>query len=122
FTALLAFSSLAAFVVPLTGTYRSLLLAAFLVGMAGSSFAVGAAFVSRWTPPARQGAALGVYGLGTMGQSLAVFAGPVVAARFGWQMVFRGTGAVLLAWAVAYFFLARNPAAAGRPATVGAMA
>ena len=91
FTALLAFSSLAAFVVPLTGSYQSLLVAAFLIGMAGSSFAVGAAFVSRWTPAARQGTALGVYGLGTMGQSLAVFVGPVVAARLGWEAVFRGT-------------------------------
>src|SRR6187431_2924038 len=53
FTALLAFSSVAAFIVPLTASYGSLLMAAFLVGMAGSSFAVGAAFVSRWTPPAR---------------------------------------------------------------------
>ena len=121
FTALLAFSSLAAFVVPLTGSYGSLLVAAFLVGMAGSSFAVGAAFVSRWTPAARQGTALGVYGLGTMGQSLAVFVGPVVAARFGWEVVFRGTGALLLAWAVAYFLFARNPPQAGRPATVAAM-
>src|SRR5688572_16973206 len=87
FTALLAFSSLAAFVVPMTGSYGSLLVAAFLIGMAGSSFAVGAAFVSRWTPAARQGTALGIYGLGTMGQSLAVFAGPLVAARLGWEAV-----------------------------------
>ena len=122
FTALLAFSSLAAFVVPLTASYCSLLVSAFLIGMAGSSFAVGAAFVSRWTPAARQGTALGVYGLGTMGQSLAVFVGPVVAARFGWETVFRGTGALLLVWAVAYFLLARNPPQAGRPATVAAMA
>src|SRR6476620_6107397 len=122
FTSLLAFSSLAAFVVPLTASYRSLLLAAFLLGMAGSSFAIGAAFVSRWTPAARQGSALGVYGLGTMGQSLAVFVGPLVAARFGWEMVFRGTGALLLVWALAYFLLARNPPHAVRPATVAAMA
>ena len=52
FTALLGFSSLAAFIVPLTASYGSLLMAAFLVGMAGSSFSVGAAFVSRWTPAA----------------------------------------------------------------------
>src|SRR6476646_6028455 len=121
FTALLAFSSLAAFVVTLTNSYGSLLVAAFLIGMAGSSFAVGAAFVSRWTPAARQGTALGVYGLGTIGQSLAVFAGPVVATRFGWEVVFRGTGALLLGWAAAYFLIARNPPKAGRPATVAAM-
>ena len=101
FAALLSFSSLAAFVVPLTRSYGSLLVAAFLLGMAGSSFAVGAAFVSRWTPSARQGTALGVYGLGTMGQSLAVFVGPLMAARLGWEVVFRGTSMLLLAWAVA---------------------
>src|SRR4249920_1444657 len=121
FTALLGFSSLAAFVVSFTVSYGSLLVAAFLIGMAGSSFAVGAAFVSRWTPAARQGTALGVYGLGTMGQSLAVFVGPVVAARFGWPAVFRGTSALLLIWAVAYVLIARNPPQAGRPATVAAM-
>ena len=54
FPALLAFSSVAAWFVPSTGSYGSLLVAAFLIGMAGSSFAVGAAFVSRWTPAARR--------------------------------------------------------------------
>src|SRR4051795_5717274 len=108
FTALLLFSSLATFIVPLAASYKSLLMAAFLVGMAGSSFSVGAAFVSRWTPAARQGTALGVYGLGTMGQSLAVFVGPVVATQLGWETTFRGTSALLLAWAVVYVVLARN--------------
>ena len=107
FGVLLAFSSAAAFVVPLTNSYQLLLFAAFLIGMAGSSFSVGAAFVSRWTPPARQGTALGIYGLGTMGQSLAVFVGPVVAARFGWEAVFRGMSALMLLWAMA----ARGPCA-----------
>ena len=121
FTALLVFSSIAAFIVPLTRSYESLLVAAFLIGMAGSSFAVGAAFVSRWTPAARQGTALGVYGMGTLGQSFAVFGGPVVATQLGWEAVFRGTGAVLLIWAVVYFLFARNPAQAARPATIAAM-
>jgi nitrate/nitrite transporter NarK len=121
FTALLGFSSVAAVLAPLTASYQSLLAVAFLIGMAGSSFSVGAAFVSRWTPAARQGTALGIYGLGTMGQSLAVFVGPVVAARYGWEAVFRGTSALLLLWAVVYFALARNPPHAVRPASVAAM-
>jgi NNP family nitrate/nitrite transporter-like MFS transporter len=121
FTALLAFAALAAFLVPLTSSYASLLGAAFLIGMAGSSFAVGAAFVSRWTPPARQGTALGVYGLGTMGQSLAVFGGPLVASRWGWETVFYATSGLLLVWAVIYAALARNPERTARPATVAAM-
>jgi nitrate/nitrite transporter NarK len=121
FTALLLFSSFAAFVVALTGGYGSLLAAAFLIGMAGSSFAIGAAFVSRWTPAANQGTALGIYGLGTMGQSIAVFGGPLVASRFGWETAFRGTGVLLLVWAVMYFAFARNPVHASRPASVAAM-
>src|SRR3954447_22196063 len=122
FTALLAFSSLAAYVVPLTASYRSLLVAAFLVGLAGSSFAVGAAFVSRWTPAARQGTALGIYGLGTMGQSLAVFVGPVVSSQLGWETTFSGTSALLLAWAVVYVVLARNPPQPGRAASLASIA
>ena len=121
FGALLAFSSLAVFSVSRTGSYQSLLVAALLVGMAGSSFAVGAAFVSRWSPPERQGTALGLYGLGTLGQSLAVFGGPIVAARWGWESVFTGMSAVLLAWAVLYVALARNPPHAIRPAGIGPM-
>jgi NNP family nitrate/nitrite transporter-like MFS transporter len=121
FSALLGFSSVAAVLVPFTASYQSLLIAAFLIGMAGSSFSIGAAFVSRWTPAARQGTALGIYGLGTMGQSLAVFVGPVVAARYGWEAVFRGTSALLFVWAVVYFALARNPEHAVRPASVTAM-
>jgi nitrate/nitrite transporter NarK len=115
FSALLAFSALAAVLVPMTGSYQSLLVAAFLMGMAGSSFAVGATFVTRWTPAARQGTALGVYGLGTIGQSLAVFVGPVVAARLGLETVFRGTGALLLIWALCYFAFARDPTRSGHP-------
>ena len=121
FTALLLVSAVAAWLVPATRSYRSLLVAAFLIGLAGSSFAVGAAFVSRWTPAARQGTALGVYGLGTMGQSLAVFAGPVAAAALGWPAVFHGTAVLLVIWAIVFVSLARNPVDAARPAGVSAM-
>jgi nitrate/nitrite transporter NarK len=121
FTILMLASAIAAWIVPTTTTYASLIAAAFFIGMAGSSFAVGAAFVSRWTPPAHQGTALGVYGLGTLGQSLAVFGGPVVAAAFGWPWVFRGTGLLLLVWAAVFVALARNPSGVARPAGIGAM-
>jgi len=121
FSLLLAASAAAAWLVPLTGSYRALVASAFFLGIAGSSFAVGAAFVSRWTPPERQGTALGVYGLGTLGQSLAVFGGPVIAAALGWKTVFYATGALLFAWAAVYGAVARNPPRAAAPAGVGAM-
>ena len=121
FTILMTVSAAAAFVVPLSTSYESLVLAAFFLGLAGSSFAIGAAFVSRWTPPAMQGTALGIFGLGLLGQSAAVFGGAVAANLFGWQNVFRGVGVALLAWAVVFGLLARNAPGAARPAGMSAM-
>src|ERR1700752_4221619 len=67
-----------AYIVPMVANYRMLLYVALFLGMAGSSFAAGMGFVSRWFPPERQGGALGIYGLGNIGQSAAVFLGPVL--------------------------------------------
>ena len=43
-------------------TYESMLLAALGVGLAGGSFAVGVAYVSKWYPAGKQGTALGIFG------------------------------------------------------------
>ena len=117
FTLLLAPRAVAALARAADDQLRSLLVAAFFLGLAGSSFAIGAAFVVALDAARRQGTALGIYGLGTLGQSLAVFVGPVVAARFGWQAVFRGTSVLLLVWAVVVLRARAQPArrrAAGR--------
>jgi MFS transporter, NNP family, nitrate/nitrite transporter len=121
FTLLLVLGAIAAWIVPLTTTYPALLASAFFLGLAGSSFAIGVAFVARWTPPARQGTALGVYGLGLLGQSAAVFGGPVVAAWLGWQAVFHGMGVLLLGWAVVFVLLARDAAPPARLSSMAAM-
>ncbi len=86
-----------AWLVPAARSYESLLAVAFFLGLAGSAFPVGVGYVSRWTPPARQGSALGVYGLGNIGQSAAVFLGPLLAAAVGWQNVFRGMAVLSVA-------------------------
>src|SRR5262245_41103120 len=67
------------FLVPSLGSFRALLVTAFFLGLAGSSFAVGVGFVSPWFSREQQGAALGAYGMGNIGQSIAVFVGPVLA-------------------------------------------
>jgi nitrate/nitrite transporter NarK len=121
FSALMVVSAVAAWVVPLTTGYASLVASAFLLGLAGSSFAIGAAFVSRWTPGPQQGTALGVYGLGTLGQSAAVFGGPLLAAWLGWPSVFYLMGLLLVAWTVVFALAARNPPGVARPAGFGAM-
>ncbi len=106
--ALMFFVALPLLVVPLAGTYRNLVIVAFFLGMAGSSFAVGVGYVSRWFSMERQGSALGVYGLGNIGQSAAVFLGPVVAAAFGYRSVYWGVAVIIAVWGLAFALLARN--------------
>ncbi len=105
----MAICAVPAFLVPMAGNFHQVIAVGFFLGLAGSSFAVGVGYVSRWTPPAKQGGVLGVYGLGNIGQSAAVFLGPVVAASVGWRSVYRGTAALLAAGAIAFALLARNP-------------
>ncbi len=122
FTLLMAAVAVPVWIVPEQGSYNALLGVAFLLGLAGSSFAIGVGYVSRWTPPASQGSALGVYGLGNIGQSAAVFLGPVIAAKAGMPAVYRGVAALLVLWAVVFGLLARDAPATGRAAPgLGAM-
>ena len=120
FTALMLLAAVPVWLVPGAASYQGLLALAFFLGLGGSSFPVGVGYVSRWTPPARQGGALGVYGLGNIGQSAAVFLGPLLAAAVGWQNVFRGLAVLLVAWGIAFGLLARDAPAPRRAG--GAMA
>jgi NNP family nitrate/nitrite transporter-like MFS transporter len=117
FSILMAAVAVPVWLVPQQPTYLSLLTVAFLLGLAGSSFAIGVGYVSRWTPPDRQGSVLGVYGMGNIGQSAAVFLGPVLAAQVGMPAVYRSVAVLLVVWAAAFALFARDaptPAAAQR--------
>ncbi len=108
FSALMLVSALPALLVPEATSYSMLLGIGFLLGISGSSFAVGVGFVSPWFPREKQGSALGVYGLGNIGQSAAVFLGPLLAVSIGWQNVFRLVAAVLVVWSIVFAVSARN--------------
>lgn len=58
------------------GSYAALLTSGFLLGVAGTSFAVGIPFVNAWYPPARRGFATGVFGAGMGGTALSAFLTP----------------------------------------------
>lgn len=90
FTGLLTFT-----IIPLLGagfanSFSLLLFWAFFIGMAGTSFAISIAFVSKLTPPEKQGTALGINAIGNIGTALAGFTIPTIAAVFGIQWAFWG--------------------------------
>ncbi|MGC2185705.1 MAG: MFS transporter, partial [Terriglobales bacterium] len=121
FTVLMFFVALPVALVPYATSYQNLLMVAFLLGMAGSSFAVGVGYVSRWFSLESQGSALGMYGLGNIGQSAAVFLGPVVAAAYGFRTVYWGMSIILLVWASAFVIFARNAPQTARPTGLSEM-
>lgn len=85
-------------------SYEQLLLAALGVGLAGGSFAVGVAYVSRFYPAGRQGTALGVFGVGNVGAAVTKFAAPFVMLAWGWQSVALVWAAALVVMALVFWF------------------
>src|SRR5215471_512343 len=71
FTGTMVLSIAAALLMGKVSSYPQLLLYGFFTGIALASFSVGVAFVSGWYAAERQGFALGIYGAGNVGQSLA---------------------------------------------------
>lgn len=96
--------ALATFLLSYATTYPMMLIAAFGVGIAGGSFAVGIAYVSRWYPKECQGTALGVFGMGNVGTAVTKLLAPMVMVAFGWTMVAQIWAAALAAMAVIYWF------------------
>src|ERR1043166_4907756 len=108
FTGTMVVAVAAALLMGKVETYSQLLLFGFFTGIALASFSVGVAFVSGWYPPEKQGFALGVYGAGNVGQSLAAFGRPLVFAYAGFRNTF-WTFAVLLAlWCVLFIVFAKD--------------
>jgi NNP family nitrate/nitrite transporter-like MFS transporter len=99
--------------------YWQLLALGFLVGVGLASFAVGVGFVNGWYPPARQGTALGIYGAGNIGQSLAAFGAPLLAAALGFGWGFWGVAVLTAVWLVVFWAFAADAPRRGPAKTLG---
>jgi MFS transporter, NNP family, nitrate/nitrite transporter len=104
FGALLALLVLPALALGWVHNYSGYVAVAVLLGLGGTTFSVGVSYVSRWFPASQQGTALGVYGAGNIGQSVAVFGAPALAVLIGIPGATMVFAAVSAAYAV-YFFL-----------------
>ncbi|MBM3383529.1 MAG: NarK/NasA family nitrate transporter [Betaproteobacteria bacterium] len=98
--------------------YPTFLIAALGVGIAGGSFAVGIAYVSRWYPKEKQGTALGIFGMGNVGAAVTKFLAPMVMVAFGWVAVAQLWAAALVVMAIVFWFTTEDdPALAERRRT-----
>ncbi len=105
FAVVMAFSLVPSLLIGSVNTFSQLVLCGFFIGVALASFSVGVGFSSRWYGAERQGTALGIYGAGNIGQSLAAFGSPVLAAAVGYAWGFRSFGLLLAAWLLVWLLL-----------------
>ncbi|MGZ4956738.1 MAG: MFS transporter [Methylobacter sp.] len=97
-------AAIATFLLTTVETYTMFLVTALGIGVAGGSFAVGIAYVSRWFPKEKQGTALGIFGLGNVGAAVTKFVAPFVMVAFGWHAVAQIWAAALLLMAAIFWF------------------
>jgi len=101
-------TAVAAFLLSMAETYPMLLLAALGVGLAGGSFIIGIAYVSRWYEAKAQGTALGIFGVGNMGAAVTNFGAPFLVVAFGWQQTAQIYAGVLLVMAVIFWVFTKD--------------
>ncbi len=113
FGLLLLFCVIPAVGASLSSSYLSLVAWSFLVGCAGASFPVGAAFTSKWFRSEQQGTVLGIYAMGNIGLSVMV---ALVAAFDNWRFPSRTLGIVAVAFGGLFLVMAKDAPGAARSA------
>jgi NNP family nitrate/nitrite transporter-like MFS transporter len=97
-------AAVATYLLTYAHTYPQMLIAALGVGIAGGSFAVGIAYVSRWFPTERQGTALGIFGAGNVGAAITNFLAPFVLVAYGWQITAQVWAAGIALMGIIFWF------------------
>jgi NNP family nitrate/nitrite transporter-like MFS transporter len=117
YTVVMLAAAAATFLLVYAHTYTQILIAALGVGIAGGSFAVGIAYVSRWYPSEKQGTALGIFGAGNVGAAVTKFCAPFVLVAYGWQVTAQvWAAAIALMGIVFWFFTKEDPVELARRA------
>jgi NNP family nitrate/nitrite transporter-like MFS transporter len=105
-----------AFALGFVDSYWALVVVGFFLGVSGSSFAVGVPFVAGWYTKARQGFAVGVYGMGNIGTAVAAFSAPAIVDAWSRPALGFIAAAILIAGAALFWLRAENPPGTRAPA------
>lgn len=91
-----------------SGSYALLLLFGFLLGIAGTTFAVGIPFVNAWYDKSKRGFATGLFGAGMGGTALSSFFTPRMVDWFGYVATHVIIAAVLVGVAILVWLFMRD--------------
>jgi NNP family nitrate/nitrite transporter-like MFS transporter len=108
YTLVMLSAAVATWLLTYATTYPQMLVAALGVGIAGGSFAVGIAYVSRWYPTEKQGTALGIFGVGNVGAAVTKFLAPFVLVAYGWQTVAQVWAVGIAVMAILFWFTTKD--------------
>jgi NNP family nitrate/nitrite transporter-like MFS transporter len=108
YTAVMLSAAVATWLLTFAYDYPTFLLAALGVGVAGGSFAVGIAYVSKWYSQQSQGTALGIFGAGNVGAAVTKFLAPFIMVAYGWQAVANVWALAIAVAAVAFWFATKD--------------
>jgi len=108
YTVVMLAAAVATFLLTYAHTYPQILVAALGVGVAGGSFAVGIAYVSRWYPAQKQGTALGIFGAGNVGAAVTKFCAPFVLVAYGWQVTAQVWAVGIAIMAIIFWFTTKE--------------
>lgn len=122
FSGQMILTALATWALTLADSYTMYLVAALGIGLAGGSFIIGVAYVSRWYDAGHQGTALGIFGAGNLGAAVTKFVAPFVMVAFGWHGVAYVWAAALAIIGVLFFVLAKDDPALVERRKTGAKA
>ncbi len=98
-------------------SYALMLLGGFVLGLGGTTFAIGVPLVNAWFPPAKRGTALGIFGAGMGGTAISAFTTVGLKDAFGLTFPFTLVAVLLAAYAVVAYLLLRD--APGRTVATG---
>lgn len=98
-------SAIATWMLSTVHTYELILTAGLFLGLAGGTFTVGIAYLSKWYPKEKQGTALGIFGMGNIGAAVTKFGAPYIMVAFGWEMVAKVWAVALLVITIVFWLI-----------------